>query len=410
MRQKFLLLLLAAGMLLGTASCQRQRSQPEKESGTPSVELTVWSAAEDEALLEQIFDSFRQHYAGQADLHITYQAQSESNCKDVLLGGLEEGADVFAFADDQVAALAAAGGLDPVENAPEIAAANLSASVEAASVDGTLYAYPLTADNGYFLYYNKAYFSQEDIRSLNRMVEIAAQAGRQVTMDWSSAWYVYSFFGNTGLEIGLNEDGLTNHCSWNSTEGPVTGVDVAQAMLSAAASPGFSNRTDTEFLEGVRDGSVIAGISGVWNAVAIQEAWGENTGAAKLPTFTCAGRQIQMASFSGCKLIGVNAYSKHPQWAARLAEWIISEDNQRLRFQLRGQGPANASAAASPEVQASPAIAALLAQSEFSQLQRVGGKFWDPVAEFAGSCARGNPSGASLQAQLDRMVEGITAR
>ena len=135
MRQKFLLLLLAAGMLLGTASCQRQRSQPEEESGTPSVELTVWSAAEDEALLEQIFDSFRQHYAGQADLHITYQAQSESNCKDVLLGGLEEGADVFAFADDQVAALAAAGGLDPVENAPEIAAANLSASVEAASVD-----------------------------------------------------------------------------------------------------------------------------------------------------------------------------------------------------------------------------------------------------------------------------------
>ena len=51
--------------------------------------------------------------------------------------------------------------------------------------------------------------------------------------------------------------------------------------------------------------------------------------------------------------------------------------------------PANANAAASPEVQASPAIAALLAQSEFSQLQRVGGKFWDPVTEFAGSMAAG---------------------
>ena len=87
-----------------------------------------------------------------------------------------------------------------------------------------------------------------------------------------------------------------------------------------------------------------------------------------------------------------------------------SEENQRLRFQMRGQGPANANAAASPEVQASPAIAALLAQSEFSQLQRVGGKFWDPVTEFAGSMAAGNPSGASLQSQLDRMVEGVTAR
>ena len=328
----------------------------------------------------------------------------------MLLGDLENGADVFAFADDQVAALAAAGGLDPVENPEAIRAASLSAAVEAASVDGTLYAYPLTADNGYFLYYNKAYFSPEDVKSLDRMLEVAAEAGGLVTMDWSSAWYVYAFFGNTGLEVGLNEDGLTNYCTWNSTEGPITGADVARAMLNTAASPGFASRTDTEFLEGVQDGSIIAGISGVWNAVAIQEAWGEDAGAAKLPTFTCKGQQIQMASFSGCKLIGVNAYSKHPQWAARLAEWITSEENQRLRFELRGQGPANASAANSPEVQAAPAIAALLAQSEFSQLQRVGGKFWDPVAEFAGNMARGNPSGADLQAQLDHLVEGVTAR
>ena len=117
-----------------------------------------------------------------------------------------------------------------------------------------------------------------------------------------------------------------------------------------------------------------------------------------------------MASFSGCKLIGVNAYSKHPEWAARLAEWITSEENQRLRFEQRGQGPANINAANSPQVQSSPAIAALLAQSEFSQLQRVGGKFWDPVSEFALNMAAGNPSGASLQTQLDRLAEGVAAR
>ena len=229
-------------------------------------------------------------------------------------------------------------------------------------------------------------------------------------MDWSSAWYVYAFFGNTGLELGLNDDGLTNYCTWNSTDGPISGVDVAQAMLDIAASPGFANRTDEEFLAGVRDGSVIAGVSGVWNAVAIQEAWGENAGAAKLPTFTCGGQQVQMASFSGCKLVGVNAYSEYPEWAARLAQWITSGESQRLRFELRGQGPSNSSAAASPEVQQSAAIAALLAQSEFSQIQRVGGNLWDPVAEFSASMAQGNPSGASLQAQLDRMVEGVTAR
>ena len=412
MKKTCVVLLLAIGALLFLSACAEEVPPPEAGPGgeIQTVSLTVWGAEEDEALLQEIFASFQSRYAGEARFQFTYQPQSESSCKDALLSGLEGGADVFAFADDQVAALAAAGALDPIENAKEICGANLSAAVEAASVGGQLYAYPLTADNGYFLYYNKAYFSEEDVQSLDRMLEIAAGAGRLVTMDWTSAWYVYAFFGNTGLEVGLNDDGLTNFCTWNSTENPITGVDVAQAMLSIAASPGFANRTDTEFLEGVQNGSVIAGISGVWNAVAIQEAWGEDAGAAKLPAFTCKGDALPMASFSGCKLIGVNAYSEHPEWAARLAEWITNEENQRLRFMLRGQGPSNTNAANSPEVQASAAIAALLAQLEYSQLQRVGGKFWDPVTEFAGNMARGNPSGASLQAQLDHMVEGITAR
>ena len=411
MKKRAFLLILSVWMLTLLASCGG-RDQPADSSqpANETVALTVWGAEEDEALLQEIFSSFQSQYAGQASFQITYQPQSESNCKDVLLGDLENGADVFAFADDQVAALAAAGALDPIPASDAVRSANLSAAVEAASVDNTLYAYPLTADNGYFLYYNRAYFSEEDVQSLDRILEVAALAGRHVTMDWSSAWYVYSFFGNTGLEVGLNEDGPTNYCTWNSTEGDIRGVDVAQAMLSVASSPAFASMTDTEFLAGVQNGSVIAGVSGVWNAVAIEEAWGADMGAAKLPTYTCAGRQIQMASFSGCKLIGVNAYSSHPDWAARLAEWIASESNQRLRFERRGQGPANASAANSPEVQAAPAIAALLEQSEFSQLQRVGGKFWDPVTEFAGSMAAGNPSGASLQSQLDRMVEGVTAR
>ena len=411
MKKRAFLLILSVWMLALLAGCGG-RDQPADSSqpASETVALTVWGAEEDEALLQEIFASFQSQYAGQASFQITYQPQSESNCKDVLLGDLENGADVFAFADDQVAALAAAGALDPIPASDAVRSANLSAAVEAASVDNTLYAYPLTADNGYFLYYNKAYFSEEDVQSLDRILEVAALAGRRVSMDWSSAWYVYSFFGNTGLEVGLNEDGLTNYCTWNSAEGDIRGVDVAQAMLSIADSPAFDSMTDTEFLAGVQNGSVIAGVSGVWNAVAIEEAWGADMGAAKLPSYTCSGRQVQMASFSGCKLIGVNAYSSHPDWAARLAEWITSESNQRLRFERRGQGPANANAANSPEVQAAPAIAALLEQSEFSQLQRVGGKFWDPVTEFAGSMAAGNPSGASLQSQLDRMVEAVTAR
>ena len=63
---------------------------------------------------------------------------------------------------------------------------------------------------------------------------------------------------------------------------------------------------------------------------------------------------------------------------------------QKLRFELREQGPSNKQAASSIEVQQSPAIAALLEQSEFSQLQRVGGKFWDPVTIFGENMASGD--------------------
>lgn len=379
-------------------------------SPSQTVELVVWGAEEDTELMHQIIQSFQDHYQGEANFQITFEVQGESQCKDALIGGLEEGADVFTFADDQLNALAAAGALDPIENADEIRERNLTSSVEAATVNNQLYAYPLTADNGYFLYYNKQYITDEQAKTLDGILEAAAASNKLFTMDWSSAWYVYAFFGGTELQVGLNDDGITNYCTWNQATGSIRGVDVAQAMLRIARSPGFADCTDETFLAGVKNGTVVAGVSGVWNSVAIKEAWGNNTGAAKLPTYTCNGSQIQMASFSGCKLIGVNAYSQYPDWAAKLAEWITNEENQQLRFSLRDQGPSNIAVADSPEIQRAPAIAALLEQSEFSHLQRVGGNFWDPVSKFAENMAAGNPSGQSLQEQLDEMVEGISAR
>lgn len=384
-------------------------SEAEQPSGSGPVALTVWGAEEDEELLQQIFDSFQEKYRGQADFLITYQPQSESHCTDALMADLENGADVFAFADDQLNTLVASGALDPIEDPEPLRAANLPEAVSAASVNDTLYAYPLTADNGYFLYYDKRVFSREDIQSWDRMLDIAGEQDRKVSMEWSSGWYVYALFGNTGLTVGLNDDGITNYCTWNDTKGPVKGYDVAKAMLGIADHPGFLSTDDAGFLEGVRNGTIIAGINGVWNARAVEEAWGSGYGASKLPSYTCAGQQIPMASFSGYKLIGVNAYSKEKEWANKLAEWIANEDNQKLRFQMRGQGPSNINAAASKEVQSSPAIAALIDQSEFSCLQRIGGNFWEPVTAFTTNILNKQTTEQNLQEQLDTMVEGIVA-
>ena len=404
----FLLGILCTAALAGCGLTEKPNLSENTES--QKVELVVWGAEEDAELMNQIIQSFQKKYQGEANIQISFEVQGESQCKDVLLGGLEDGADVFTFADDQLNALAAAGALDPIENADEIKDRSLPSAVEAATVNDQLYAYPLTADNGYFLYYNRKYITEKQVKTLDGVLKAAAENGKLFIMDWSSAWYVYSFFGNTGLQVGLNDDGITNYCTWNETDGDIRGIDVAQAMLKIAKHPGFVNGTDEEFLDGVRDGTVIAGVSGVWNSVAVNEAWGENAAATKLPTYTCNGGQVQMASFSGCKLIGVNAYSEYPIWASRLAEWITNEENQRLRFEMRGQGPSNLVVADSEEINQSPAIAALLEQSEFSQLQRVGGNFWDPVTKFASNMAAGNSTGQNLQEQLDEMAEGVSAR
>lgn len=395
----------------GTEEAQKESAEEaglEESQGEDPVSLTLWGAEEDKELLAQMVESFQKEYASEAQLEISIAYQSESNCKDVLLDDPEGGADVFTFADDQLRALVAAGAVSPVENEEQVRSANVQGAWEAASVNGTTYAYPMTADNGYFLYYNKAYFTEEDIKSLDTILKAAKDAGKKVTMDWSSGWYLYSFFGCTDMTLGLNEDGVSNYCTWNATDTAIKGTDVAQALLDVAASSAFTSCTDTDFVEGVKDGKVIAGISGVWNATILREAWGEDYGAAKLPTYTCAGQQLQMASFAGYKMVGVNAYSKNEAWAQKLAAWITNEENQRLRFVQREQGPSNLNAANSPEVKASPAIQAVIMQSEFASLQYVGGEFWEPAQAFGNQMAAGNPQNEELQELLDAMVEGIT--
>ena len=379
----------------------------EAESGT--VALTVWGEEDTLDMLSGMVESFKEHYANEAEFEITLVAQADAETKGKLLSDVHKGADVFCFPDDQLTGLAAAGALVPVPNADEIRKANLEEAAEAATLNNILYAYPMTADNGYFLYYDKDYFTEKDVESLERILEVAQAAGKKFSMEFSSGWYSYAFFGNTGLEFGINDDGITNYCSWNSTEGEVKGTDIAQALLDITSSPAFLNQPDGDFPESIKSGNVIAGISGVWNAVAVKEAWGDDYGAVKLPTYTCAGRQIQMSSFTGYKMMGVNAYSEQQEWALKLADWLTNEQNQTIRFQERNQGPSNINAAASDEVSKVPAIQAVIAQSQYGSLQRVGNDYWTALSEFAETIMNGNPNTMTLQAIMDTLVAQVTS-
>lgn len=381
--------------------------EEQLESG--KVELRVWAEEANFETLSKMIESFKQEYAGQAEFEITLENSSDADTRTNVLGDIHNSADLFSMPDDQLYSMIAGGALSPVEKQDEIKNANLDEAVAAASYNDTLYAYPYSADNGYFLYYNKDYLSEADVQTMDGILAVAEAAEKKFSMEFNSGWYLYAFFGNTGLEFGINDDGVTNYCNWNATEGNITGVDVAQALLDITASPAFIAQPDGNFVEGVQSGEIIAGISGVWNAVAIKEAWGEDYGACKLPTYTCKGQQIQMSSFTGYKMIGVNAYSEHLGWAHKLAEWMTNEENQTLRFEERSQGPSNKNAAASDAVTKVPAIAAVIEQSQYGVLQRVGNSYWTACTNFADIIAAGNPDNVPLQDLMDTLTNGITA-
>ena len=84
---------------------------------------------------------------------------------------------------------------------------------------------------------------------------------------------------------------------------------------------------DDSVLSGGIGDSIACGVSGTWVATAIQEKLGENYGCCKLPTFTCDGKQVQMGSFLGCKIYGVNSQTDYPVKAyARMGDRFDGAD------------------------------------------------------------------------------------
>lgn len=413
MRKKYKIILATAALLsafLGLVGCSVLKSEP-----LPTVKLSIWWSDEgDRELLDQTIKSFQTKYADEAVFEITISRENVLTSKETVLANPQSAADIYMFADDQFEALRQAGALlEITENADQIITANGGANngaCRAAMYDNKLYAYPLTAGNGYFLYYNSAYFTSKDVESLDRILDISAQNGKKTAIDYSSGWYIYSFFKGAGLEIGLNRDGLSNYCNWNATDTPYKGVDVAEAMLDAAAHEGFISCDDQGFVEGVKNGSIIAGINGAWNSEIIREIWGENFAAAKLPCYTLAGDSVQMCSFSGYKLLGINPHSENSTWAMKLAECLSDETMQIKRFETIGECPSNINAASSEAVQSSPALAALSEQSKYAYAQRITDAFWHPAYVFGITIAGKNPDNQDLQTLLDDMVNEITAQ
>lgn len=427
--KKVLALGLVGAMAISMAACGKTSSSTNNggsgNAGTSNetVSLRVWGGEEDQNLLKELVEKFKKTYPDQK-FDIEIGVESESTAKDTVLTDVEAAADVFAFASDQIVDLNNAKALANIEDmdaalqnyakksVADIKAANGDGSVEAASIDGKLMAFPMTGGNGYFLYYDSSVISDEDAATWDTLLAAADKAGKKVGMTLASGWYDASFFYGAGFTTGLNDDGTTAIDFNGTSKDGYTGVQVTQSMLNIASNKAFMAIADGDISNQIAGGTLAAVVSGTWDAENAQKVFGNGYAAAKLPTYTLDGKQVQQGSVSGYKFLGVNAYSKNVGWATVLAEFLTNEESQATRFEQRQLAPTNKKVAASDEVSKNVAIAASGAQDAYGVIQTVSAKYWDPAKTFGEMIAQGSISATdekAIQDALDTMVEGAKA-
>ena len=238
--------------------------------------------------------------------------------------------------------------------------------------DGGVYGFP-TAPNTWFMWYNKSIFSEEDIKSLNTMLEKGV-----VSFPMDNSWYTASFwfgvggtvFGETGLDAEAGIDFGSDLC-----------VEAAKFMVDFAASPNFKNDADGAGVAGMLDGTVGAMFSGDWEEPNLA-ALGENLGCAVLPSFTLAnGETYQMKSFASNKAVGVNPNAKNPKAAMQLAQFLTSPEALTLRYEKSGYiSAANGFTVDSATVAVvnEQMATATIPQPVVAQMAN----YWDPVKNF----------------------------
>ena len=370
------------GMVLGLTGCGKK---DDNTTDTNTYNVTVWVAENAVELTKQQIANFNNTNTDGITINATVSAVSESEAATNMITDVEAGADIFCFAQDQFVRLVNAGALTKLGiAATETVTANNDASSVAAvkTGDGSCYAYPLTADNGYFMYYDKSVISDSIVGSLEDIIAACKANGKNFSMQLeSSAWYAASFFFGTGCvsEWTLTEDG-SDFASYYDTFNSDKGLAAAKGMYKLLKSGILVDTTTVSVSDFAATTPSAVVISGAWDYTKAVEILGDNLGVAALPSFTVDGTTYHMGSFSGNKLLGVKPQTSPERAAAlnKLALYLTSEQCQLERFNTLAWGPSNKNAQANEAVQANPALAALLAQAPYAIPQgQVHGSWWD---------------------------------
>ncbi|MBR3273946.1 MAG: extracellular solute-binding protein [Clostridia bacterium] len=338
--------------------------------GGYSGDLKVWVAdAAVDFTVGQI-DAFKAANPEYADMNVTVEAVGEGDAASKVITDVEAAADIFGFAQDQLARMVAAGAVEVVEpgNAEIVKAENDAGAVSAVTMGDEMYAYPLTSDNGYFLYYDKSVVT--DPSTLEQILADCEAAGKSFYMELNSGWYQTAFFFGAGCTLTYDSDNEGNLTKCNVDYASENGLKAFKSIIKVAASPAFVNGSSISNAT-----NVAAIVDGTWDSEAAKELFGDNYAAAKLPTVD----GYQLSGFGGFKMLGVKPQTDDAKLAAcdALAAWLSSGDVQLARYEALGWGPSNLAAQQSDAVKSDVALSALADQLQYTIPQgQYPGDYW----------------------------------
>lgn len=351
MMKKIFAMLLAvcmiAGLLAGcggntapaeTAAPTEAQAAGETEAAAEpmAVTLRVWAPSEDQnpdmgAWLNTMCEQFNDLHP-EWDITFEYGVCTETDAKKLVTQDLEAAADVFLFSSTSLEYMCTANSLTEWGGSyrETIEASYPQAMVDCLMFEGGLYGVPMTT-NTYFMYYDKSVFTEEDILSLDTMLEKGKFAYPLTNGFYNAAFYLANgatFFGPDGTdrEAGIQLAGEN-------------GIAVTNALVDLVKNPNFIVAEPSDAIAMMREGNCDAYVCGTWQAAQTEEVLGENYGVAMLPSFMIDGVNTQMRPFTSAKAIGVKSTTQYPEVALNLALYLGGYESQKAHYEMRGYVP-----------------------------------------------------------------------
>lgn len=348
-----------------------------------NAKLKVWAPDAAVNLVKQQIEEFKKAYS-EKKFDITVIAQGESDAATQMLNDASAAADVFSFPSDQLNKLVDAGVIAPVAKGftDFVSTSNSEDTVKAGTIGDTLYAFPETNDNGYYMVYDNTVVTEEDAKTLEGTLAACKKAGKKFIFDAGDGFYACTFAFTAGAKIdGLEEDGTQKFVEYDEDAAVKTLQAFAKLIKDYKGT--FTSLNVKNVASGFKNGTCGAGVDGSWDTKVNQDSLGDKFGAAKLPTINVDGEDKQLVSMFGYKYIGVNGSSKFPNSAQILALYLSGEECQKQRTEELGWGPSNVNVQKDKVVTESPVLNAIKAQAENSCTQvNIASTFWTPMGNL----------------------------